>query len=84
MLQCTRTGQVMFDYRDAESLMDVIREFYDEYKAAPKQTLAEGILRCPMQRLRTVACKRVFRGLGRGRTDYLGSCWRLGVQWNFY
>ena len=41
VLQCTRTGQVMLDYGDAESLMDVIREFYNEHKAAPKQILAK-------------------------------------------
>jgi len=41
-LQCTRTGQVMLDYSDAKSLMAVIREFYDEHKAAPKQTLAKA------------------------------------------
>src|SRR5713226_5234398 len=42
VLQCTRTGQVMLDYSDAKSLMAVIREFYDEHKAAPKQTLAKA------------------------------------------
>ena len=34
-LLCTRTGQVALDYRDARSLMEVIREFYDEHKTAP-------------------------------------------------
>jgi len=29
-LQCTRTGQVMLDYNDARSLMDVIRDYYEE------------------------------------------------------
>jgi cephalosporin-C deacetylase-like acetyl esterase len=42
VLQCTRTGQVMLDYSDAKSLMDEIREFYDEHKAAPKQTFAKA------------------------------------------
>jgi cephalosporin-C deacetylase-like acetyl esterase len=31
-LQCTRTGQVMLDESDARSLMDVIKEYYDEHK----------------------------------------------------
>ncbi|HVN20125.1 MAG TPA: acetylxylan esterase [Dongiaceae bacterium] len=31
-LQCTRTGQVVTDYPDAPSLMDVIREYYEERK----------------------------------------------------
>jgi len=29
-LQCTRTGQVMLDYENARSLMDVIRDYYVE------------------------------------------------------
>ena len=40
-LQCTRTGQVMLDYSDARSLMAVIREYYDEHKTAPRQSLAK-------------------------------------------
>jgi pimeloyl-ACP methyl ester carboxylesterase len=31
-LQCTRSGQVMVDYPDARSLMDLIREYYLEHK----------------------------------------------------
>jgi cephalosporin-C deacetylase-like acetyl esterase len=31
-LHCTRTGQVMLDYPNARSLMDVIREYYEERK----------------------------------------------------
>lgn len=36
-VQCTRTGQVMLEYADAKSLMDVIREYYLEHRgqAAP-------------------------------------------------
>ncbi len=40
-LQCTRTGQVMLDYSDARSLMVVIREYYDEHKTRPRQTVAK-------------------------------------------
>jgi hypothetical protein len=74
----------MFDYRDAESLMDVIREFYNEHKAAPKQILAKEYYGARYSGFGRWHVKRVFRGLRRGRTDYLGSCWRLGVPWNFY
>lgn len=37
LVQCTRTGQVMLEYPDATSLMDVIREYYFEHRggAAP-------------------------------------------------
>src|SRR5437762_8005306 len=40
-LLCTRTGQVALDYRDAKSLMEVIREFYDEHRAGPGHPLAK-------------------------------------------
>src|SRR6184192_258084 len=40
-LQCTRTGQVMLDYSDARSLMVVIREYYDEHKTGPGNSLAK-------------------------------------------
>jgi len=38
-LQCTRTGQVMLDYDNARSLMDVIRDYYAEHKNHPPTTL---------------------------------------------
>src|SRR5579864_6075707 len=36
-VQCTRTGQVMLDFEDARSLMDLIRDYYTEHqpKAVP-------------------------------------------------
>jgi len=40
-LQCTRTGQVMLDFENARSLMDVIREYYAEHKNLPAKTLKE-------------------------------------------
>lgn len=39
-LRCTRTGQALVDYGDARSLMDVIREYYEEHKSRTK-TLAK-------------------------------------------
>lgn len=40
-LQCTRTGQVMLDYSNARSLMDVIRVYFEEHKNRPASTLKE-------------------------------------------
>jgi cephalosporin-C deacetylase-like acetyl esterase len=40
-LLCTRTGQVALDYRDAKSLMEVIREFYEEHKTGPPHNLSK-------------------------------------------
>jgi len=40
-LQCTRTGQVMIEYPNARSLMDVIRDYFEEHKARPALTLKE-------------------------------------------
>jgi cephalosporin-C deacetylase-like acetyl esterase len=41
MLLCTRTGQVMLDFEDARSLMDVIREYYTQHKSVPAKTLKQ-------------------------------------------
>ena len=40
-LQCTRTGQVMLDFPEARSLMDVIREYYLDHKKEPAKTLKQ-------------------------------------------
>jgi Acetyl xylan esterase (AXE1) len=40
-LQCTRTGQVMLDFPDARSLMDVIRDYYLEHKNGSTKTVKE-------------------------------------------
>ena len=40
-LQCTRTGQVMLDYENARSLMDVIRDYYTERQPKPSITLQQ-------------------------------------------
>lgn len=40
-LRCTRTGQTLTDYTDAKSLMDVIREYYDEHKNGNTRTLSK-------------------------------------------
>ncbi|HVH71211.1 MAG TPA: acetylxylan esterase, partial [Candidatus Dormibacteraeota bacterium] len=41
-LRCTRTGQVLVDYSDARSLMDVIGEYYEAHKSGSARTLAKG------------------------------------------
>jgi len=40
-LQCTRTGQVMLDFADARSLMDVIRDYYRERRGKSSQTMKQ-------------------------------------------
>lgn len=40
-LQCTRTGQVMLEFDDARSLLDVIREYYVQHKDLPTRTLTQ-------------------------------------------
>lgn len=40
-LQCTRAGQVMLEYPNARSLMDVIRDYFDQHKNRPAVTLKE-------------------------------------------
>ena len=40
-LQCTRTGQVMLDFEDARSMMDIIREYYLEHKQQPAKNLKQ-------------------------------------------
>ncbi len=33
-LQCTRTGQVMLDFQNARSIMDLVRDYYQEHKGS--------------------------------------------------
>jgi cephalosporin-C deacetylase-like acetyl esterase len=40
-LRCTRTGQVMLDYSDARSLMDLIREYYIARKRGSQRTIKQ-------------------------------------------
>jgi len=40
-LRCTRTGQVLLDYRDGKPLTDVIREYYGEHKSGGARTIAK-------------------------------------------
>jgi pimeloyl-ACP methyl ester carboxylesterase len=40
-LLCTRSGQIMVDRSDTRSLMEIIRDYYEERKASPATSLAE-------------------------------------------
>jgi len=40
-VQCTRTGQVMLDFADARSLMDVIHNYYKEHKTGSTQSIRQ-------------------------------------------
>jgi len=40
-VQVTRTGQVMLDFEDARSMMDVIREYYESHKKEPSKTVKQ-------------------------------------------
>ena len=44
-VQCTRTGQVMLDFDDARSLMDVIRDYYMEHQPRPAQSRPAQFIR---------------------------------------
>jgi pimeloyl-ACP methyl ester carboxylesterase len=41
-LQCTRTGQEMLDFDDAQSLMDVIGKYYDQHKNEHARTIGQN------------------------------------------
>ncbi len=38
-IQCTRTGQVMLDFDDARSLMDIIRDYYKQHQTGSVQSI---------------------------------------------
>jgi dienelactone hydrolase len=40
-VQCTRTGQVMLDFEDARTLMDVIRDYYKEHQTGSVQSIRQ-------------------------------------------
>ena len=40
-LLCTESGQVMLEKKDARSLLEVIREYYEERRSTPHRTLVE-------------------------------------------
>jgi len=41
VLQATRTGQVMLEYENSRSMMDIIRDYYVQNKSAPAPTLRQ-------------------------------------------
>ena len=40
-IPCTRTGQVMLDFEDARSLMDLIRDYYTEHQTRAVQSIRQ-------------------------------------------
>jgi dienelactone hydrolase len=40
-VQCTRTGQVMLDFDDARTLMDVVRDYYKEHQTGSVQSIRQ-------------------------------------------
>ena len=40
-VRCTRTGQVMLDFEDARSLMDLIRDYFTEHQARAVQSIRQ-------------------------------------------
>jgi pimeloyl-ACP methyl ester carboxylesterase len=42
VLRCTRTGQEMLDFDDAQSLMDVIGKYYDQHKNEHARTIGQN------------------------------------------
>ncbi|HKV80503.1 MAG TPA: acetylxylan esterase [Candidatus Sulfotelmatobacter sp.] len=40
-VQCTRSGQVMLDFEDARSLMDLIRDYYTEHQTSTAQSIRQ-------------------------------------------
>jgi len=40
-LLCTKSGQVMLEEKDARSLLDVIREYYERHRSNPHRTLVQ-------------------------------------------
>jgi hypothetical protein len=41
VVQCTRTGQVMLDFEDARSLMDLIRDYYTEHQTSALRSIRQ-------------------------------------------
>jgi pimeloyl-ACP methyl ester carboxylesterase len=41
MLQCTRTGQVMLDFEESRSLMDLIRDYFHEHQGQPQASISQ-------------------------------------------
>ncbi len=80
-LQCTHTGQVMLDFEEARSLMDVIREYYTEHKTLPAKTLKQlydsdlypGINQWPVAEFRgEIPGREEIRWEARGSSQFEG------------
>lgn len=86
-LQCTRTGQVSLDYSDARSLMEVIREYYDEHKTGAGRSLAKeyyGDGYGGVKGWRVSAYSGVTTGKGEITWEFRGSSVSAGVSIDRY
>jgi len=86
-LLCTRTGQVALDYQDARSLMEVIREFYDEHRAGPGHNLAKeyyGDKYGGVKQWRVSEYSGVLAGQGQITWEAVGSSKAAGVSIDRY
>src|SRR5712691_3197968 len=86
-LLCTRTGQVALDYRDAKSLMEVIREFYDEHKTRPPHNLSKeyfGYKYAGVKEWRVSEYSGVIAGQGQITWEAVGSSKTAGVSIDRY
>jgi pimeloyl-ACP methyl ester carboxylesterase len=50
-LQCTRTGQVMLDYENARSLMDEIRDYYEEHQGQASLSVKQMYYSAPYPKI---------------------------------
>ena len=86
-LLCTTTGQVMLDFSDARSLMDVIQDYYNEQKQARASTLAReyfGKGYSGVKDWRVDEYKGVQPGTGRIDWQFLGNTISGGVSIDRY
>ncbi len=86
-LLCTTTGQVMLDFSDARSLMDVIQDYYNEQKQARTSTLAReyfGKGYSGVKDWRVDEYKGVQPGTGRIDWQFLGNTISGGVSIDRY
>jgi len=82
-LLCTTTGQVMLDFTDARSLMDVIQDYYNEQKQARASTLAREYFAkgySGVKDWRVDEYKGVQPGTGRIDWQFLGNTISGGVN----
>jgi cephalosporin-C deacetylase-like acetyl esterase len=80
-LLCTKSGQVMLEFDHARSLMDVIRDYYEEHAGAAKRTVAQEYFGASYGGIKTWAvgeyrgappAKNLIAWEAKGSTSYRG------------